>query len=504
VSATQANDKAKKAPDQCKTRKGGKSRLNRPMDDLLLDPVLPGDPNYEPDEDLSDVAGSWVTPTPSVEEFKPIIASALNEYLKSCDVEDFILGLEETGATQAAAGSGLAPELVKRALLLALDRKKRDRELVSQLLTALCQRSVLTSAQVVSGFGLLLKDDDYLSDLTLDSPDALTALAQFVARAVADDVLPTSFLSPTEQKDFTPGPKHGATVLTRAATIHSLHKPSMIGKIWGPGDGRPVAERKREISLLLGEYLIGGDMVEATRCTKELESPYYMHELVKQAIVATVDQMPTERKLVMELFQHLYTEQLLRGNQLLQGFERTLERMDDLTLDVPNALAVFSEAFVTPAIAAGWLPESFSARCVPMSEVKQQIVSMIDEYFDNGEAGVAEATRCLDEMGMSHLHGQIVKKLCVKAMDGKTQRERQLASLLIFSWRQSDKISAGAVHAGFTSLLTSLGDICLDVPDAETFLDGFVRRAQHDGLLPDNFIEEQRTAAASSPRPAQR
>jgi len=257
---------------------------------------------------------------------------------------------------------------------------------------------------------------------------------------------------------------------------------------------------RREISLLLGEYLIGGDIAEATRCTRELESPYYLHELVKQAVVSTVDKTPAERKLVMQLFQHLYAEQVLRGNQLFQGFERTLERMDDLTLDVPDALATFREAFVSPAVAAGWLPDTFSARCVPMSEVKQRIVSMIDEYFDNGEAGVAEATRCLDEMGMSHLHGQIVKKLCVKAMDGKTDRERQLASLLIYSWRQSDKVSAAAVHAGFTSLLTSLGDISLDVPDAETYLDGFVRRAQHDGLLPDNFIEEQRTAAASSPR----
>lgn len=289
-------------------------------------------------------------------------------------------------------------------------------------------------------------------------------------------------------------------MLARATTIHSAHIPSLIGKIWGPGDGRPVEQRKREISLLLGEYLIGGDIAEATRCTRELESPYYMHELVKQAIVATVDKSSVERNLVMQLFQHLYTEQVLRGNQILQGFERTLERMDDLTLDVPNALEVFRDGFVTPATSAGWLPESFAARCVPMSEVKQRIVSMIEEYFDNGEAGVAEATRCLDEMGMDHLHGQILKKLCVKAMDGKTDRERQLASLLIFSWRQSDKISAGAVHAGFTSLLTSLGDISLDVPDAETYLDGFVRRAQHDGLLPDNFIAEQRTAAASSPR----
>merc|ERR550537_1736899 len=240
-----ANDKPKKTPGSTKLRKGGKSRMHRPMDDLLLDPVLPGDPNYEADEDVSSpISGEWVVPDSERDEFKPIISSALNEYLTSCDVDDFIVGLEETGATQAEAGSGLAPELVKRALLLALDRKQRDREQVSQLLAALCRRRLLTPEQVCNGFGLLLKDDEYLSDLLLDSPDALTALAQFVARAVVDDVLPASFLSPEQQGDFTPGPKHGATVLARATTIRSLHNPSMIGKIWGAGDGRPVAERK--------------------------------------------------------------------------------------------------------------------------------------------------------------------------------------------------------------------------------------------------------------------
>ena len=42
----QASDKPKKMPGQPKTRKGGKSRMHRPMDDLVDDPVLPGDPNY--------------------------------------------------------------------------------------------------------------------------------------------------------------------------------------------------------------------------------------------------------------------------------------------------------------------------------------------------------------------------------------------------------------------------------------------------------------------------
>ena len=493
---TQATDKAKKQPDQTKARKGGKTLLGRPEDDLLLEVTQKGDPNYE-DEILTspqDAAHGWVVPTPTKDEFKPIVVSALDEFLTNGDVDDFIVSLKECGADQSAAGSGLAPELVKRALLLALDRKTRDREQVSQLLAALCLRRVLEPAQAAAGFGLLLTDDDYLGDLVLDAPDALTALAQFVARAIVDEVLAPAFL-----EECVPGPRHGAKVLSGASVIRKAHTMSAVGRIWGPGDGRPVAERKREISLLLGEYLIGGDLTEATRCTRELESPYYLHELVKQAIVSSIDKTATEHKLVVQLFEHLCAEQLLRGNQLAQGFERTLERMDDLSLDVPNALPVFLEAFVAPAAAAGWVPESFAARCVPMSEVKERIDSMIQELFDNGEAGVAEATRCLNEIGMDHLHGQVVKRLCAKAMD-KTDREQQLASLLIFTWRQSDKISPSAVHAGFTSLLSSLGDISLDVPDAGVYMEGFVGRAQHDGLIPDNFLAEQQTAAAGSPR----
>ena len=114
----------------------------------------------------------------------------------------------------------------------------------------------------------------------------------------------------------------------------------------------------------------------------------------------------------------------------------------------------------------------------------------IDEYFDNGEAGVPEASRCLEELSVEHLHPQVVKRLAQRSME-RTDRERRLASLLLYSWRQQEKLSASAVHAGFTSLGCSLADISLDVPDAQEYFGGFVRRAQHDGLIADDFFETQ-------------
>ena len=48
---------------------------------------------------------------------------------------------------------------------------------------------------------------------------------------------------------------------------------------------------------------------------------------------------------------------------------------------------------------------------------------MIDEFFDNGETGIAEANRCLNEIAAAHLHGHIVKRLLNRAM-GRTDRVR--------------------------------------------------------------------------------
>ena len=130
-------DKAKKAPGQTKARKGGKRHLAG-EDDLLALEVKPGDPNYDADDMTSphEVTGVWVVPTPTVEAFKPLLAVALDEYLANADSGEFVAALDEMNARD----SGLQPELVKRALLRALDRKQRDRELVSQLLASLCQR----------------------------------------------------------------------------------------------------------------------------------------------------------------------------------------------------------------------------------------------------------------------------------------------------------------------------------------------------------------------------
>ena len=281
------NDRAKKSPAEAKARKGKSSSSGWVEADLAEpEPVREGDPNFVETSSPENTTGQWVVPVPSAAEFKATAVSILTEYLSSGDCTEVARRLEEA----RALGCGLEPELVKRSLLLALDRKERDRESVSRLLVALSELSILTPDSAAAGFALLLSDSAYLDDLVLDTPDAIPALSQFVARAIVDEVLVPAFLDNLRLKLV--GTGQGTTIIEGARTIcKQQHSSVRIAKIWGPGDGRPAAEMKLAIKMLIGEYTIGLDLDEATRCVRELDSPYFLHECVKQGIVSTIDKV---------------------------------------------------------------------------------------------------------------------------------------------------------------------------------------------------------------------
>ena len=73
-----------------------------------------------------------------------------------------------------------------------MDRTERQRELVSVLLAQLHGAGVLTTGQIGKGFERLFELAD---DLELDDLLAKQKISHFLARAVADEILPPSFLT---------------------------------------------------------------------------------------------------------------------------------------------------------------------------------------------------------------------------------------------------------------------------------------------------------------------
>jgi programmed cell death protein 4 len=82
-----------------------------------------------------------------------------------------------------------------------------------------------------------------------------TMVANFLARAVVDEVLPPAYLSDQNNK------RPGDPVIEKAISLLSReHCTARLERVWGPGDGRPVAELKVEMDQLLQEYLLSREL----------------------------------------------------------------------------------------------------------------------------------------------------------------------------------------------------------------------------------------------------
>ena len=101
-------------------------------------------------------------PMLTLNEFKLQVAEIVKEYFDSADSDEVIRSLAELGCQE------YHPDIVKKAISLAMDKGPRERELTSRLLTSL-HPEPLSMDDLQAGFTILL---DGLDDLSKDVPDA--------------------------------------------------------------------------------------------------------------------------------------------------------------------------------------------------------------------------------------------------------------------------------------------------------------------------------------------
>ena len=322
---------------------GNRGDFTRAQPSLLLSP---GRNDY--------AAGSparYPVPAVTLQAFRTAIMAALREYFVGED------GFEVMRVVDELQSPTLHYELVRRAVTLAMDRTERQRELVSVLLAQLHGAGVLTTGQIGKGFERLFELAD---DLELDDLLAKQKISHFLARAVADEILPPSFLTDPLVEGM-----GGGIVASTKVILSKQHGLVRLSKVWGPGDGRPVAELKEEVKLLLQEYLLSSrDLAEAAKCVHALRAPHYHHEVVKRAVVLALDSSKANRAMMSSLLAYLFAREIVSPAQMQQGFQRLAEAADDLALDTPNAKALLRE-FALQAVADGGLPAAFAEQNFP-------------------------------------------------------------------------------------------------------------------------------------------
>lgn len=348
-----------------------KTAKNRMMDDgssVLLEPrpkIDPKDPLYDPVDDAnyvlvsSDMSSGGAAassgprspprhsydpehrrmvfgPMLTLPEFKRCVAEALEEFFSSEDFDELQRTVQELRCPEYHY------EVVKRAVSMAMDRKDRERELVSRFLSS-ANPSLLSTDDLGKGFERLF---ELMDELSIDTPGAAEITAAFLARAVIDEILPPAFLIDPVVVGL-----GGDVVVKTKRILCRDHQYSRVERIWGPGDGRPVPELKVAIDQLLVEYLLSRQLHEAEQCVRELGTPHFHHELVKRAVTHVVDKDLDQQEAMLGLLNYLRQEEVLSPTQALRGFARLHESLADLALDCPNAAAVVEwfEARVTPA-----------------------------------------------------------------------------------------------------------------------------------------------------------
>lgn len=363
---------------------GGKGVWGRPgLEDLLMedsDSMDPADPNYDPtDLETSTVILKPISPKHNLSEaeIKALVTPHLLEYYETGDTEEALRCLEDS---LAQIGIDQRHLLVRYAIELAMDHKASHRELTSVLLAELVMGHLVLSTDLERAFKVLLEN---LNDLVLDLPEAAIVLGNFLARAVADECIaprwvneelksvrpkitqvrrseetaktdsdvvsmdtteetPNDTIANNLSRD-TPKPNQPSIVfqcLNRAHTLLSLdHGLVRLHAVWGVGGAlRPVQFLRRQMSLLLREFLSSSDIAEAARCLKALEVPHFHHELVYEAVVMALEanRAGVEEQMATLLWA-LHEQGLVSPEQTGRGFLRVFADLKDISMDVPLA-----------------------------------------------------------------------------------------------------------------------------------------------------------------------
>ncbi|XP_060692700.1 programmed cell death protein 4-like isoform X1 [Hemiscyllium ocellatum] len=317
------------------------------------------DPNYD-DDKQGETVYQTVVPELDDHEFEKAVTPIIQEYFQHGDTKEVA-----TLLAQLNLGSKRS-KLPFLCVSMALEGKASHRELISRLLADLTGKR-MSVEDVASAFDQLLGD---LPDLVLDTPEAPQMLGQFIARAMADHVLPTGFLDSYKGKVDC---EQARVSLDKATVLLSMNRGVRLDNVWGVGGGlRPVKQLVKEMTLLLKEYLLSTDCAEAELCLQNLEVPHFHHELVYEAVVMVLESTSSNvSDLIVKLLKCFWESGFVTLDQMNRGFKRVFTAMPDISLDAPNSYSTL-KSFVNHCHQQGVITKALQDQC-PTREAKPAV-----------------------------------------------------------------------------------------------------------------------------------
>jgi len=232
------------------------------------------------------------------------------------------------------------------------------------------------------------------------------------------------------------------------------------------------------VVAVLREYFSSGEIQEALKAIKELQiSP---PEFIRKAVTLAMEKQAFERELTSQLLTSLSSTGVT-STDIETGFQRTLDVIDDIVLDSPEAVEVLSK-FIARAVVDEVIPPRFlkdvqansknAKEAIALSSalttekhridrlahvwgpgdlssvkrLKEETNTLLQEYLSSGDLN--EADRCVRKLNAPSFHFQIVKQALRIALEKDGEEAKKVVALLAFFYK-SGLVSQDHIVKGF-------------------------------------------------------
>lgn len=398
---------------------GGKTVWGKPgceIDEVIMDS---GDPAYDPSEDEPyRLRVSY----PITQECTDLLNQVLPEFFVSGDTSEVVSALDE--ANFLDMGVLTVVHIVKD----ALDKKDSQRELASILISELVNSKIVGSEDVANAFEKLLDDID---DLILDTPSVVSLLAKFIARSVADDILPPSFVTRQGSSNTPNTPNTPVTPNTfskRKDSTSSGHNPFI------PDDSSSAIL----IASANANSSTSGGFLVSSSPNENGVSKYAANEEEDPAV------------------------ETLQLAKALLNMKHGFVRLDNVWGVVGGRRTV--------------------------KQLSRRIVLLLKEYTVSRD--ITEAERCVQELEVPHFHHEIVYEAVLLSIESNSKKNQEVFIDLLKSFAKSCILTPEQITMGFQRIFEDLPDITLDVPNAGTLFREFIASCVAESLISESVATQ--------------
>lgn len=260
-----------------------------------------------------------------------------------------------------------------------------------------------------------------------------------------------------------------------------------------------------EASKIIKEYFINEDCNEVIESLNELGCEQFFDLFVVTAVRNALDHTNKQQKLTSGLLMLLCDRKVLTRQHMTRGFEKLVETIHDLKLDVPDAadrIITFIECAICDRSMneeyMKRLPENFlneiseqTQKSIPavmenlknLREYKAKIRDMISEIFNEN---IESIPQIVENLGKPYYRHELVRLIIIYACD-KTNRERERASAILDEL-YGKALCSDDMQIGFARLIGNVEDLQLDSPKGAELLCRFLVRSIVDDILPPSFL----------------